>query len=48
MTVGTTFRPAAFASFTTVPMAELADQGVALSAVFGGVGAALADAPGDV
>ncbi len=41
MTVGTMFRPGAFASFTTVPMAELADRGVPLAAVFGADGTSL-------
>lgn len=35
MVVGTTFRPGAFAGFTTTPMAELADRGVGLSVAFG-------------
>jgi len=42
MTVGTTFRPGAFASFSAVPMADLADRGVGLDVVFGPDGAVLA------
>lgn len=40
-TVGTTFRPAAFASLTLAPMTALADRGLSLSEVFGPAGEAL-------
>ena len=38
MTVGTMFRPAAFAGYAALPMRALADRGVSLATAFGAGG----------